>query len=295
MILSESNTYIEVTAGTALSTARTYQNSNFRALLTNFYSEVAPNSINLTVGGNPFSVPNGTLYRSSTTSALYVSDSINVKSSPVGGNFTRVGIGNRVENGIVALAANVSTYEIGELVATVSASGGLASNARLYLCSANTGTMSDMIDVGTMPGLSVSTDDNVIASGQSVRAIRFLATANVGIGTNSPTQALDVVGNIVASGDINSASDYRLKKDIRTIDNALSKVASMRGVYFTKDNKNSLGLVAQEVEEVLPEVVTTNEYKSVAYGNIVGVLVEAIKELQGKVEILEKINISKIN
>jgi len=91
------------------------------------------------------------LFRSETTNALYISDSVHVKSSPVGGNFTRVGIGNRVENGITALTANVASYEIGELVATVSASGAISGNARLYLNVANNGTMADFIDVGIPP------------------------------------------------------------------------------------------------------------------------------------------------
>jgi microcystin-dependent protein len=91
------------------------------------------------------------LYRSATTNALYISDSVHAKSSPVGGNFTRVGIGNRVENGITALTANIASYEIGELVATPSASGSLSANARLYLISANNGTMADVVDVGIPP------------------------------------------------------------------------------------------------------------------------------------------------
>ena len=52
---------------------------------------------------------------------LYISDSATVKDAPVGGNFTRVGIGNRLENGVVAMMSNTTHYEIGELVATVSA------------------------------------------------------------------------------------------------------------------------------------------------------------------------------
>jgi hypothetical protein len=95
-------------------------------------------------------------------------------------------------------------------------------------------------------------------------------------------------GALTMLGDVTAFSDERLKTNIRTIDNALDKVSAMRGVYFDKDGRSSTGVIAQEIEKVLPEVVHDGEYKSVAYGNIVGVLIEAIKELQAKVDKLEK-------
>jgi hypothetical protein len=203
MSLTNSNTYIEPTAGTSLNTARLQQNDNFRSLLTNFKSVHRPTSINLTAAGSPIGEQDGMLYRSAATNALYISDTVHKKSSRIGGNFTRVGIGNRVENGIVALAANAATYEIGELVATVSENGSIAANSRLYLCVSNAvtaGSTAGFLDVGIPQGYSVGTLNNVTFSGQSVTAISFLATANVGIRTNAPQAALHIVGNtIIAS------------------------------------------------------------------------------------------------
>lgn len=95
-------------------------------------------------------------------------------------------------------------------------------------------------------------------------------------------------GDFTSPGNVTAYSDERLKSNIRTIDNALDKVTSMRGVYFDKDGQAGLGVIAQEVEKVLPEVVLTGEYKSVAYGNIVGVLIEAIKELKAEIEDLKR-------
>jgi len=95
-------------------------------------------------------------------------------------------------------------------------------------------------------------------------------------------------GTITAGGDITAFSDERLKTDIETIDNALDKVMNMRGVSYTKQAEKGIGVIAQEVEKVLPEVVTDGEYKSVAYGNIVGVLIEAIKEQQKQINELKK-------
>ena len=151
MATVDSNTYVEPTAGTSLNNSRTNFNTSLRSLLTNFKSTAIPSGQNITILGVATGEQDGMLYRSETTNALYISDSVHVKSSPVGGNFTRVGIGNRVENGIVALTGNVASYEIGELVATVSASGAISGNARLYLNVANNGTMADFIDVGIPP------------------------------------------------------------------------------------------------------------------------------------------------
>ena len=96
-------------------------------------------------------------------------------------------------------------------------------------------------------------------------------------------------GDFTADGDVTAYSDARLKTNIRTIDNALDKVTKMRGVYFDKNGIAKTGVIAQEIEEILPEVVNSDEeYKSVAYGNIVGILIEAIKELQAKITELEK-------
>jgi len=95
-------------------------------------------------------------------------------------------------------------------------------------------------------------------------------------------------GTITAGGDITAFSDERLKSDIETIDNALDKVMNMRGVSYTKQAEKGVGVIAQEIEKVLPEVVTDGEYKSVAYGNIVGVLIEAIKEQQKQIDELKK-------
>ena len=96
-------------------------------------------------------------------------------------------------------------------------------------------------------------------------------------------------GSFTASGNITAYSDERLKSDIVTIPNALETVCKLRGVNFTKDGEASTGVIAQEVQKVIPEVVLQgDEYLSVAYGNLVGVLIEAVKELKAEVETLKK-------
>ncbi|MBT7080057.1 MAG: tail fiber domain-containing protein, partial [Chloroflexi bacterium] len=106
-------------------------------------------------------------------------------------------------------------------------------------------------------------------------------TGNVAI-----TGDVSVTGDISATGTVCSTSDRRVKDNIKTIENALDKVDNLRGVSYTKDGKTEVGVIAQEVEEVVPEVVQTNEagMKSVAYGNLVGVLIESVKELKAEIE-----------
>jgi hypothetical protein len=85
--------------------------------------------------------------------------------------------------------------------------------------------------------------------------------------------------------------DIRLKKDIAVIENALEKISKIRGVTFTRidegnEGNRQAGVIAQEVELVLPEVVSEDAsgIKNVAYGNMVGLLIEAIKEQQAQIE-----------
>ena len=95
----------------------------------------------------------------------------------------------------------------------------------------------------------------------------------------------------VVAPDINATSDCRCKDNITTVENAYCKIGQIRGVnYNWKDSgKYTLGVVAQEVEEVLPELVTEDDegFKSVNYNGLVGVLIETVKCLQDKVEELE--------
>jgi hypothetical protein len=105
------------------------------------------------------------------------------------------------------------------------------------------------------------------------------------------TLDMSAAGAATFNNDVTAFSDERLKSDIETITNALDKVKEMRGVTFTRDGRQGTGVVAQEMQKVMPEVVhDKNEYMSVAYGNLVGVLIEAIKELEKKIEKLENGN-----
>jgi hypothetical protein len=112
---------------------------------------------------------------------------------------------------------------------------------------------------------------------------------NIGIGITAPSQRLSVDGAIVSSGDMTALSDARLKTNITPIENSIEKINSINGVLYTdKDGKRRTGLIAQDVAKVLPEAVYGDEtsHYSLAYGNLVGLLVEGIKKLDTKVNSL---------
>jgi polygalacturonase len=107
---------------------------------------------------------------------------------------------------------------------------------------------------------------------------------------------IDSSGNIVATGNVTAYSDERLKSNIKTIENALEKVSQLRGVSFEKNGENEIGVIAQEVQEVLPQIVREkgDGYLGVDYEKIVALLIEGVKYQQGEIEEL-KIEIIKLN
>jgi hypothetical protein len=107
----------------------------------------------------------------------------------------------------------------------------------------------------------------------------------------SNTGSLAVPVNITAGGNITSDSDIKLKQNITHIDDALDKILSIKGVEFDwkKDNRHSIGVIAQNVREVFPELVIEQENTlSVDYSKLVAPLIEAIRHLNNKITRLEK-------
>lgn len=149
--------------------------------------------------------------------------------------------------------------------------------------------------------LSFQTASNV-AAGVAITWSNILSiqasSGNIGIGTTSPSYPLHVTAgaastSIYASGDIVGLSDASVKADLIKIAGALERVKKISGYTFVRTDsqvdpvKRHAGVLAQEVVEVLPEVVSHSDGKlCVAYGNMVALLIEAIKELNEKVDAL---------
>jgi hypothetical protein len=110
---------------------------------------------------------------------------------------------------------------------------------------------------------------------------------------NSTGTSLNVAGAIVAAGNVTAFSDIRVKDNVETIPNALDKLDQIRGVTYTRtdlDDKEQryAGVIAQEIEAVLPEAVRDlGNIKAVDYNATIGLLIQAVKELTDKVKALE--------
>lgn len=141
-------------------------------------------------------------------------------------------------------------------------------------------------------GLTVTDDTSTNAS----RYVTFTSATSGSIsGFNTSSTRLTFnpsTGDLFVWGNVTANSDRRLKKNIETIRDASAKVRALNGVEFDwiEDDSHSIGLIAQDVEQVAPDLVVTSDlgYKSVNYGNLVGLLVEAIKDLQDEVSALKK-------
>ena len=109
---------------------------------------------------------------------------------------------------------------------------------------------------------------------------------------NTGTVTTYTFGNFVSEGNVTAYSDESLKENIERIQNALEKVRSLEGVTYNRndypDKPRHMGLIAQCVEKVIPEVIGEADGKlTVAYGNLIALVVEAIKEIDERLEILE--------
>ena len=202
-------------------------------------------------------------------------------------NLTIVNGGNEID----VASGNLTLDVAGDII--LNADGASGSNIKFFDGSTEFGGVENVsnnlrINSGTTTAATFSGANVTFAGTINSGAI----TSSAGLTGTTGTFSGNITGGgtIVAQGDITAFSDMNLKSDIRTIDNALNKVCDLRGVFYTKDGEAGTGVIAQEIENILPEVVHNGEYKSVAYGNIVGVLIEAIKELRNEVKSLKENN-----
>ncbi len=165
-------------------------------------------------------------------------------------------------------------------------------DASCILFSNTGGGYYDLIQGGSAAGMQFF---SYVGGGWTER-MRIASSGNVGIGTTTPGYTLHVNGSVAGTSAYNNLSDARLKKDVQPIGDALAIVGALRGVTFNwdktvdpsmkLDDRNHVGFIAQEVETVLPQAVSTatdaRQTKSVAYSEVIPVLTEAIKQLKAE-------------
>ncbi|MCW0484649.1 tail fiber domain-containing protein [Gaoshiqia sediminis] len=167
-------------------------------------------------------------------------------------------------------------------------------NIRVANVSGTTGTFTDTIQATTAK-LTNLTDNYIpyhISDGSGLaNSVIQQVSSNIGIGI-TPTQKLHVSGNILASGEVTAYSDKRLKSDVKPLSTAIDKISKLNPVEYIKDDKKSIGFIAQELREIYPEFVlgveTENSYLSVNYSQIVAVLTKSIQEQQAMINELQK-------
>jgi len=195
-----------------------------------------------------------------------------------GGTTTAIGQGSITL--IASDGTNIRQVGGNNIVGNLTVSGNIISG----------GSITAVSSISTTSSVSVGSTSQGTISADNIYLYLKGPAISFQNGGGSTISYIDGNGNFTATSNVTAYSDANLKTDVTTISNALSLVNKMRGVNYTRidSGKRGVGVIAQEMQEVIPEVVhDTHGTLSVAYGNLVGVLIEAIKELSDKVEALE--------
>ena len=260
-------------------------------------------------GANPATVELGSAYSDAGATAasfrgasVTVSSSSNVDTSSVGsyavsytatdanGNTTSasraVNVVDTTAPVITVTGDNPATAELG---GTYTDAGATATDLSGDIDVVSTGT----VDTDTL-GENTITYTATDASGNSATDSRVINVTDttVPVFTSASTFVIEegttAVGTVTAT-DINSASDIKLKKNIKTIENPISKIMGIEGVSFNwkYNNKPSLGVTADHLQNILPELVKEDDIKSVNYNGLVGLLIECVKNQQQQIDELK--------
>ena len=176
---------------------------------------------------------------------------------------------------------------VGDVTGNISGSSGS--------CTGNAATATLATNATNATNATTATNaTNVTVAAESTDTTCFPLFATSATGDQAPKSStnltFDASAGRLSATFLNSLSDEKLKKDISTIDNAVDKVMQLRGVDYTwkQSEEKSKGVIAQELQKVLPELVSESDDRlSVNYNGIIGVLIEAIKEQQKQIDELK--------
>jgi hypothetical protein len=227
--------------------------------------------------------------------ALTAINASNISSGTLGAQYGGTGSANLTAESVV-VGNGASAVK---LVAPGTNGNVLTSNGTSWISTAGaTGGVSSITGTANQIIASSSTGAITLSTPQSINTASSVQFGSFGVGT----AASGTTGEIRATNNVTAyySSDERLKDNVTVIADALGKVAAIRGVEFDWNNlteaedgyfvrKHDVGVIAQEIEKVLPEVVATREdgIKAVKYDRIVPLLIEAIKELKAEIDVLK--------
>lgn len=172
-------------------------------------------------------------------------------------------------------------------------------NAVIRSSTGTVGTVLQSAHAAELGAVGTHTNHALQIISNNTERMRVLSTGNVGIANTAPAHTLSITGTLNASGNISTAgefiatSDARVKTDFEPIGSALDLLQSITGYRYTRTDLNTvqLGLVAQEVQQVLPETVKDSAgLLGISYMQLIAVLVQAVKELHEKVNHVHKTN-----
>lgn len=195
-------------------------------------------------------------------------------------------------NVINAITSSSSTGLSNEIASRIAGDNALANSISTF----NSGLIAEKSErqaadasiISSVNGLSGQLSDKVFRSGDTMTGDLIMDVANIIV-----DGYITATGSITSQGDIIGFSDVSLKSNVKNIENALDKVSSLNGVTYTRidmpNEPTQMGLIAQEVQSVVPEVVRDvgNDLLGVTYGNLTALLIEAIKELRAEVNELK--------
>ena len=235
------------------------------------------------------SVDSNTYMTSSSATSSNTAYSIVSRGSSGGFSAGEIIVNSLTSSGIVTASGFVVSSQSGFLKAN-----GTIDNST-YLTTASIGDGTLTVDVSGN-GLLISTNPNFKANQSTNKTITVSSnatSANLADTIVFRDSNGNFTANVITSTNFNSTSDIKLKKEINLIQNSLSKVQEMRGVSFIwKDTESpSIGVIAQEIENIFPELVEQNDnVKTVNYNGLIAVLIESVKELKKEIDDLKKIN-----
>jgi hypothetical protein len=262
--------------------------------------------------------PSGTIVGTTDTQTL----TNKTLTSPIinGGSFSSAGItftgstsgtttlqASAVASGVITLPAVTATL-VGRNTTDTLTNKTIAAGSNTI-----TGLTNASLINSTISGVSLGSNLNTLSFGGYLTstgsyngsAARTVSVAGTSVNTGNTLVARDISGDFTAgtitvtnltasqtitAQDFNSTSDNRVKENIKTVENSLEIVKSLRGVSFDwkETGKSSYGVIAQELQEVLPELVKNGEVKSVNYNGLIGVLIEGMKSQQEQINRLEQ-------
>ena len=148
------------------------------------------------------------------------------------------------------------------------------------------------VGAGTLDAITVKQDGSLVGAGTATELDFYenfsITEPSAGIASVRLANGINISG-IVTATDFNSTSDARLKTNVQVIEDPLEKVLQINGVSFNwiKDNRPSMGVIADNIQEVLPELVSDTDPKTVNYNGLIGLLIECVKHQQEEINALK--------